>query len=322
MQQVTFRAMGSQILAMLDDDGAAAARALARVSGWFAAWEQHLSRFRPDSELSVLNRDGYLREASPVLWTVVRLALNLARQTGGLVTPTLLDALEAAGYDGSFETLQPQTRVPPVANMRRLQSRLATGASAWRQVHCDPATRSIRLLDNVRLDLGGSAKGWAVDTTVHRLTAYGPALADAGGDIAISGPQSDGSAWPIAVADPSSPGQELDIVLLTHGGIATSGRDYRRWQRNGSWQHHLIDPRTMQPATTDVLSATVAGPNAVQCEGAAKVVLLLGSRDGLAWLEAQPRFAGLVTLEDGIALRSSRFDACRWQAPASGGIVA
>jgi thiamine biosynthesis lipoprotein len=166
----------------------------------------------------------------------------------------------------------------------------------------------------VRLDLGGSAKGWAVDEAIRRLAPHGPVLLDAGGDIAVSGPQADGTRWPIGVADPHTPGAHLDLLLLEHGGVATSGRDFRRWQRNGIWQHHLIDPRTMQPAISDVLSATVIGPSTAQCETAAKVVLLRGSQDGLAWLETHPDLAGLVILEDGTVHHSRRLRRYRWQA--------
>ncbi|HEY0603328.1 MAG TPA: FAD:protein FMN transferase [Herpetosiphonaceae bacterium] len=311
MQDLAFRAMGCQMLAVLDDDSAAGAAALADVPQWFAAWEQQLSRFRDDSELSLLNRSGYLHTTSPALWAVVQLALDQARLTGGLVTPTLLTALEAAGYDRSFDALKAGSIPSSVTSLPDVPG---DALGAWAEIRCDPVTRSIRLPAGVRLDLGGSAKGWAADQAVRRLAACGPALLDAGGDIALSGPQSDGSPWPIGVADPHAPDEQLDLLLLAQGGVATSGRDYRRWQQNGIWQHHLIDPRTLRPAITDLLSATVIGPSAAECEVAAKVVLMLGSRAGLDWLEAQPAFAGLVVLEDGNVIRSSRLEAYRWRA--------
>lgn len=320
MQDVAFCAMGCQMLALLDDESATGARALTDVSRWFAAWEQQLSRFRPDSELSRLNRQGYLRPASPALWAVVTLALAQARFTDGLVTPTLLGVLEAAGYDRSFDALKPEPTLSAVSEPG-ISHEHRPPLQAWAEVRCDSATRGIQLPAGMRFDLGGSAKGWAADQAVRRLAAVGPTLVDAGGDIAVSGPQSDGSPWPIGVADPRSPDEQIDLLLLTHGGVATSGRDYRRWRHNGTWQHHLIDPRTQQPAITDLLSATVVGPSAAECEVAAKVVLLLGSRGGLDWLQAQPAFAGLMVLEDGSVIRSSRLDAYRWRATLSEEIV-
>jgi thiamine biosynthesis lipoprotein len=81
--------------------------------------------------------------------------------------------------------------------------------------------------------------------------------------------------------------------------VATSGRDYRRWQQGGVAQHHLIDVRTGLPAQTDVLSATILAPELWQAELAAKVVVLSGAAAGLAWLAARPHLAGLICVEHG-----------------------
>lgn len=316
MQQITFRAMGCEMLAVLDREDATGATALADVPRWFDTWEQQLSRFRADSELCALNEAGYLRSASPALWHVVQFALSQARVTDGLVTPTLLHALENAGYDRSFDAMQPDALTGISAEPQREADQTiplpSAARSAWQAIRCDAATRAIQLPAGVRLDLGGSAKGWAADEAARRLARSGSALVDAGGDVAVSGPRADGTPWPIGVVDPGAPDQQIELLLLHHGGVATSGRDYRRWRRHGRWQHHLIDPRTMQPAVTDILSATVIGPSAAEADIAAKAVLLQGSRAGLAWLEARPSMAGLVVREDGLVLHSSRLDAYRW----------
>lgn len=201
-----------------------------------------------------------------------------------LTPPTLLTALEAAGYDRSFDALTAEAMTGSVMSLPDMP---CDALGAWAAIRRDAATRSIQLPDGVRLDLGGSAKGWTADQAVRRLATVGPALIDAGGDIAVSGPQSDGSPWPIGVADPRMTDEQIDLLLLARGGVATSGRDYRRWQQNGIWQHHLIDPRTLRPAITDLLSATVIGSSAAACEVAAKAVLLLGSRSGLAGVAAR-----------------------------------
>lgn len=310
MRRLTFRAMGCQMLAVLDVASEQAARLLAQVPAWFEEWEQTLSRFRQDSELSQLNRNaGRWTPVSAVLWAVVQAALLAARQSQGLVVPTLLNALEAAGYDRTFEALSRSLSTSCPSPHPTVED--------WRAIRCDSRTRSIYLPAGMRLDLGGIAKGWAADQAVQRLSAYGPALVDAGGDIAISGPRADGQPWPIGVARPepglssSFPGRGEDgngvgLLMISRGGVATSGRDVRRWQRDGAWQHHILDPRSGRPAVTDVLSATVVAPTALEAESAAKVALILGSRDGLAWLEARPELAGLLVLEDGHVIFSRR----------------
>jgi thiamine biosynthesis lipoprotein len=100
--------------------------------------------------------------------------------------------------------------------------------------------------------------------------------------------------------------------MIERGGVATSGKDYRRWQLDSVWQHHIIDPRTGLPAQTDVLTATVIAPSAVEAEVAAKVALISGSRAGLEWLEADPTLAGMLVLEDGQRIYSQRIHEYLW----------
>ena len=133
---------------------------------------------------------------------------------------------------------------------------------------------------------------------------------DAGGDIAVSGPRQDSAPWVVGVANPFFPDDALDNLLLSgRGGVATSGRDYRRWQRNGRWYHHILDPRTGRPAETDVLTATVIAPSAARAEVAAKVALILGSQAGRTWLAARPELAGCLVLDDGRQIRTESFAA-------------
>ena len=311
MQELRFRAMGCQMLAVIDRDDGPAGTQLAEVPGWFEEWEQQLSRFRADSDLAQLNAAaGRPRVVRPVLWEVIRIALQAARESDGLVRPTMLGALEAAGYDRSFDALDRDSAAAAPASTARGERRGLWGARPappdWCAIALDRRTHSMALPAGVRLDLGGVAKGWAADRAARQLAATGPALVDAGGDIVVSGPMADGSPWPIVIANPFAPDATVGALLIYFGAVATSGRDYRRWRRGGVEQHHIIDPRTGQPAETDVLSATVVAADGPSAEAAAKVALILGSRDGMAWLDARPTLAGLLVLDDGRVLSSRR----------------
>jgi thiamine biosynthesis lipoprotein len=226
---------------------------------------------------------------------VLTAAIDAARQSGGIVTPTLLDAIQAAGYTQDFAA------GPGVATPAQVPS-----ATAWAQIELDPRLHAVRLPEGMHLDLGGIAKGWAADEAARHLSAYGPALIDAGGDIAVSGLMADGEPWPVGVTNPLSPEGSLGLLLLGGGGVATSGRDYRRWQVGDTWRHHIIDPRSGQPARTDSLTATAVAPSAREAEVAAKLLFILGD-DGLAWIDARPGYSGLVLREDGTQLASSRW---------------
>ena len=299
MKRLEFRAMGCRMLAVLDSDVEPAGERLAQVPGWFEVWEQRLSRFRSDSELCRVNdRSGAPLPLSPVLWDVCQAAIEAERLSGGLVQPTMLDALEAAGYDRGFESLAAAQASEP-------SGLWAPDYGGPTEIHLDRASRSLFAPAGVRLDLGGIAKGWAADRAARRLATCDPALVDAGGDVAVSGPLANGQGWPIGVADPhSNTGRLVDTIALRRGGVATSGRDYRRWRRGGVWHHHILDPRTGLPAQTDVVSATVVAPSAQLAESAAKTAFILGSEQGLSWLDHRTHLKGLLVLEDGRAVHS------------------
>lgn len=141
---------------------------------------------------------------------------------------------------------------------------------------------------------------------MERLQVEGPALVNAAGDIAISGPRAGGSPWQIGVADPFHKGEEIEILFLERCGVATSGKDRRRWLREGAFKHHIINPLTDQPAETDVLTVTVIAPDVMLAEAAAKAAFIQGSRPGLEWIEAHPEFAALFILDDGQMIYSQK----------------
>ncbi|MDQ6695135.1 MAG: FAD:protein FMN transferase [Chloroflexota bacterium] len=344
IERIEFRAMGSQILAAVESDDVQAAAMLAQVPAWFEEWEQALSRFRRDSDLSILNNTSAPDSpviVSPLLWELLRLALEAAALTGGLVTPTLLNALEDAGYKRSFQAMSrdgqgredngrevtikiagPHTDSlfaaanSPSSSSSSNSSDFIQAPGDWHNIKTYAANRSVALPLGVRIDLGGIAKGWAADTAAARLSRYGPALVDAGGDVAVIGPRRDGSGWLVGVDAPSSspgePGEQTELLSVDSGGIATSGTDYRRWRQGDEWRHHIIDPRTGKPSATGVVSATVVAPTTREAEVAAKVALLLGSEYGLDWLEARPNLAGLLVLENGKVVRTSRLREYLW----------
>ena len=305
MHEIKFKAMGCHMLAILDSQNAHSVDRLRRVPDWFAEWEQCLSRFRPDSELSQLNRHaGEKVQVSSTLKSVFQAAIEMEKRSQTLVTPTVLDSLVSAGYDRSFDEMTTTSAHGSLLE----RPCLTTTTIEW-----DGDSRMITLPPDVHLDFGGVAKGWAAQQAIQRLKIYGPVLVDAGGDIAISGLQSDGQPWQVAIADPFHPEEDLEQLRLGRCGVATSGTDFRHWNQDGERRHHIIDPRTGKPAETDVLSATVIAPSVIEAEMAAKVALISGSEDGLHWLEAQPSFAGLLVLEDGQRLYSHRMENYLWR---------
>jgi thiamine biosynthesis lipoprotein len=296
MQKLEFRAMGCEMLVALDNEDQSAAKRLEDVPHWFEDWEQTLSRFRSDSELSSLNRHaGSYIQVSPIMIEVLKLAKQACLKSSGLVTPMVLRAMETAGYDKDFQLLEEQS-FPSNKNPVNIPD--ANG------IEIDEETQIVRIPNGAQLDFGGVAKGWAAHKAMNMLSELGPVLVDAGGDIAINSVRSGNFPWVIGVNDPFNRGAYIERIYLGEGGVATSGRDHRQWRQGGELRHHIIDPRTGRPAETDLLSVTVVAQDVLEAEMAAKTVLILGSRSGMDWLDCQEGVAGLAVLENGELLGS------------------
>jgi thiamine biosynthesis lipoprotein len=292
-----FRSMGTRVSVLSGaSDAAVAAPAVRSV---FEAWDARFSRFRPDSELSRLNAAvGSRFAASELMIDVVAASLDAARLTDGLFDPALLGRLRELGYDASFELLPADRPVTPLAAWR---------PGAWREIELDRGAGSIRLPAGTALDLGGIAKGMAVDAAIDTLRAAGvrTAAVNAGGDLAVIGPPPDRESWPIAID-----GAGERSVLLRQGALATSSVLRRRWRVGGKERHHLLDPRTGMPAAGRIASASVAAATCRAAEVAAKVALLLGPREAALFL-ARHRLSGLLVLHDASTWRLGD-----WQAAA------
>ncbi len=278
----TFAAMGTEVAVILPSADAARAD---DVRDLFAEWEAALSRFRPASDLSRLNA----RSGSPVatrepLTGVLRQALRAAAATSGIFDPTLGSDLSDVGYARTFSSLRGEIDVQPPRPRR----------ATWRDVRIGPLGVMI-IPRGLCVDLGGIAKGMAVDAALARLLELGveSALVSAGGDLAVTGSPPERSTWPITV--PAAGGET--VVTLSHGALATSSTEKRRWQTAAGPMHHLLDPRTRRPADTDLVRVSVHAQSCETAEVAAKTALILGSAAGARFLE-QHRLSGLLTTSD------------------------
>jgi thiamine biosynthesis lipoprotein len=259
---------------------------------FFSRVEAELSRFSNTSAVSRLNRAAGRgpQVVSPMLWTVLQAALDSATASGGVFDPTTLHSLERAGYDRSFEVMEPTDRTevepPPLATF-----------GSWRRVRLDDATRSVDVPADLALDLGGIAKGWTVDYVALALAPLGPVLVDAGGDLRVVGTVND-EPWPIGVQDAFTLERDCALVRLREGALATSSVGGRRWQRGARTLHHVIDPRTGTSSDSDLHTVTVHAHDAMTADVAAKVALVLGSEAGAVYL-VKRGLSALLTATDG-----------------------
>ncbi|MFN2166453.1 MAG: FAD:protein FMN transferase [Anaerolineae bacterium] len=284
-----FRAMNTDVGAWLWSSSPQAGTQLQAVETSFATIESELSRFRPESGLSMLNASAGAgpQPVSPLLQEVLVRALEAAQESQGLFDPTVLGALCHAGYDRSFEL------ITPGSTGHALGPRTGLAAPDWRRVSLDPIARTVTLPAGLGIDLGGIAKGWAVDQAAEALAPWGPALVDAGGDMRATAAPG-GEPWPIAVQNPFDPPRDFMVLTLERGAIATSSIGRRQWQRNGQAVHHLIDPRNGRSSQSDLHTVTTLAPSAAEAEITAKVALLLGLQEGERFLRGRNIAALLI----------------------------
>ncbi len=273
MEYHEFRAMNSDMVLAAEGTCESIARGFDQVRSLIAALEARFSRFSNTSELARLNQAaGSWFYASEELFSVLHQACDFVHQTDGLFDPSILTALENAGYDKSMDDL-----LRDAHSATRPASPYLTRWSA-RAIQLDADARAIQLPRGMRIDLGGIAKGWIAEHAAQKLAAYADACADsAGGDMFMIGQPSEESTWRVELQDPRDPTLALAVLRLGPGAVATSSIMKRRWQQGDRVRHHLIDPRTSQPAETDWLSVTVMAPHAATAEVFAKALLIAGS---------------------------------------------
>lgn len=278
----SFKAMGttcSVSVTAREADRLSALRALRAGSAEIEACEGALSRFDSASDLSRLNQaSGEWVAIDERLERALRAALRIRTATDGRFDPTVLPALVAAGYDRSFEQLQERP------------ARVATGWRAGATIELAPGRA--RIERGAAVDLGGIGKGFSAERTLAAMRAAWPsmpgAIVDLGGDVAACGMPPDRGPWRIAIADPGERGETLGTLLLDEGGVATSGRNARRFGPSRSL-HHLIDPGTGAPAFAGPLAVTVVAPDATDAEGHATALAISTLADAKAHLALHPQ---------------------------------
>lgn len=285
--------------------------ALQGLPNWFNLIEQTVSRFNPASELCRLNDSkGGAIKVSFLLLTLIEQALAAAQKTEGIFDPTVLNSLLQSGYDKTFSELTRGSADDGPINLESpgVQSISAPGCerakpyySSYRDIKVDPTTSTVTLTPGLRIDLGGIAKGWAVDQAMEDVLKWqknAEICINAGGDLRLHLP-SGREPWKVAVQNPFDRDQDLGYLSISGGAVATSSVLKRRWQDRGRVRHHLIDPRLSQPSRSDVVAATVVAPTAAEAEVWTKTICILGLEKGFALLARQADWAALGVLDNG-----------------------
>lgn len=289
----TFHAMGTEVtvaVPLLSDDQER--RMAGRVAALFGETERRFSRFRDDSELAALNRAHGSQRVSPEMIELLVAAGRHVAATEGRFDPTVGAALRAAGYDRSFAPGQLDRPEPGRPEPGRPEPGAIPPPARFTDLSIDEATRSVQRPPHVHLDFGGFLKGRTVDRAAALMPS--PAIVDAGGDAALIGAGVDGAGWVVEIEDPGAENAVLLTLRVADRAVATSAANRRRWRLGQIMAHHLIDPRTGEPARTDLAQVTVLAPTVERADVVAKVAFLRGARDAVAWLSSRDDVAAVL----------------------------
>jgi thiamine biosynthesis lipoprotein len=288
--------MGTRVAVELwSEDAALAERGMTAVIDEMRRTDELMSTYKPESQLSQVNAHAFEGpvKVDPEIIEVVRRALDMSRQSGGAFDITYA----SVGYLYDYRAHQRPTDAQIAAALPGVD---------YRQVVVDPKASTIRFLrKGVRIDLGGIAKGYAVDRCIEELRALGirHAMVNAGGDTRLLGDRR-GKPWIVGVRDPRNDGRLVTRLPLEDEAISTSGDYERYFEENGVRYHHILVPGTGRSAQ-GVRSATVIGANATLTDALSTTVFVLGVERGMALIATLSDVEAVIVDADGRMYYSS-----------------
>lgn len=266
---------------------------------------QNYSRFLNTSELTSLNRSPEIEfKVTPELYELISKSLKTAKITDGAYDPTVIDLLEAYGYDSKQDFSKLQDNQLSLEVMK-----LAKDRPSFQEIKLNAKDQTVRLVKNQRLDLGSIGKGYAIDLAYKVLDGNGFSgfLINAGGDLRAYGHNPQGLPWKVMLYKSQLPNQRLDqsvffgYMLLEDIAVAGSGG----WARRVGTFHHLLNPKDGQPINS-VAQTYVSGPNGTDTDLWATALFVTGVT-GLQ-LVKDAGLAGLIVTAAGEILQTDNFE--------------
>jgi len=259
--------------------------------------EEILSTWIPTSELSRVNASAGLTpvHVSPETLTVVQHAMQVAEMTGGGFNIAIGPAVDA------WNVVEGQ-RIPTESELDALRPLVNL-----QSVYADDRAKTIFLeKPGMRIDVGGIGKGYAADQAVDALRKAGAiaGVVALSGDIKTFGRLPDGKMFPIGIQHPREDGSVLVWIDLQDEAISTAGDYERFFERNGVRYHHILDPRTLQPARS-CQSVTVIAREGVWADGLDTGIFVMGAELGMRLVEALPDMEAIIVDAEGHLLVSS-----------------
>ena len=282
--------MGTRISVELwADEGVDGEAAIDAVIAEMRRIDTTMSTYKPESEVSQVNAHAAER-AMPItdeLFALLTQAVEFSRITEGAFDITYA----SVGFMYDFRRQQKPSEA---------QIKQALPAINYRHLVLDAKEHTVKFTQpGVRIDLGGIAKGHAVDRCIDLLQRRGieRALVTAGGDSRIMGDRF-GQPWVVGLRHPDHKDEVFQRIPLVDAAISTSGDYERFFEKDGVRYHHIIDPHSGHSASL-VRSATIIGPNATTTDGLSKTAFVLGPKKALEIYNRLPGIDAILVAPDG-----------------------
>lgn len=255
-----------------------------KLQAMFKGFEERASRFIPGNPVDELNQ---LPADVPVfldatIADLLEKSLILTRKVGYMVNPFMGRSMKAIGYTASFhESYAPEVSGEPARGFT--YEPMEWLSKKW-----------ILKLEDFHFDFGGFGKGYIADRAREMLTRENvtEALVNAGGDLVAIGRHR------VGIAHPKLPGKDMIKLVIEDLAIATSGNHHRRWSHEGEDYHHILNGRTGEVATSDVVQSTVIASSAMEAEVVAKLFCILPYEEAKREAVKFPDAAYFVYLND------------------------
>jgi thiamine biosynthesis lipoprotein len=292
--------MGTRIAVELwSQDRVAAEAAISRVMDEMRRVDALMSTYKPTSQVSRINEQAAQQpvQVDADLFGLLQTALEYSRVTEGAFDITYA----SVGHLYDF-----RRHVKPAEQ----EIAAALPAVNFRHVLLDPKTRTVRFSQpGVRIDLGGIAKGWAVDQGIAILQKAGVehAMVTAGGDTRIIGDRF-GHPWVVGIRDPRDRDKVIVRMPLVDSALSTSGDYERYFEADGQRYHHIISPSTGH-STSAVSSVSIIGPTATRTDGLSKTIFVLGIKEGMRIIDRLGDVDAIAIDEDGQIFYSQGLEA-------------
>jgi thiamine biosynthesis lipoprotein len=282
--------MGTRVSVELWHEDEAVGRGLVEeVLAEYRRIDESMSTYKVTSEISRVNESAGVSPVpvSEELFGLIRRSLELSERSGGAFDITY----ESVGYLYDFRARERPSEAEIGARLDAIN---------YARVRLDDTARTVYFArPGVRINLGGIAKGYAVErgAAILREAGVRNALLSAGGDTRVLGDRR-GQPWIVGIRHPRVSDEVMTRLPLTDEAISTSGDYERFFEEGGRRYHHIINPATGAPSE-GILSVTVIGPDGTLTDGLSTTLFVMGVGPGLALIETLPDYEAIVVEADG-----------------------